>query len=618
MSSCLRCHFVFLSGLVLLLVLSAAQVNGQPGTCVRWQGQPKICDQFPQWNEDTFVYIPEGNTLSEFAATASAIIDGLGLIHENDTSIDGRCNLFFVRMMCLTYFRPCLVVPTADSNETVIPQPMQPCRSICDDYDVTCRNNSESRGYPFGVVLWFPQNYSFPLTCEEMENGAPFYQSEVYNVTTSEYPDQTFTGQCNSLDAQRTNIYCDEPLANSGNNQCSYKCPLPAYSDSQYDSAKVMQLVLGWFSWAGSLVLILSYALHPTLRKFPSNLIMMCALAAHFASVGMIIPTFSGYENLWCGLDGAYLRPHVEAAAGLHVYFDIEDLSVESSLCTFQGWLLQTGLLSSTMWWGIVSLNMFLSLFFRAKLPEDNTCMRIAVLAVLHVCGWGIPALVMLVPAAAGKIVFAPGALFCNVGSMDDGVWLIVFWALPVGIILLVGVVCFVASLARLMTYFHGMKEFKKTAVTYVRIIVFITIFLCLYIFIFAYTIRVETDKEDIEDGYGEYFQCLLRSETAPYCELSESVHNFSLAMLKSFAYSSLGLLLFLNFCLSQGILHFWQRFFSNVARGNFKSAITSDRSTSQTKTPKKSKGSKGKGSQGDHMTMTMTMSENAAEESLN
>ncbi|KAL6052696.1 Frizzled-9 [Balamuthia mandrillaris] len=559
---------------------------------------------------ETYVYVPVTTTLDALSNQAEHIVSGIGLIHNNDTSIDGICNLYFLRMLCLTYFRPCLSVPFADSNETVmIPEPMQPCLSICEDYTLTCRNNSESRGYPFGSALYFPENFTTPLSCQEMENGAPFWQTELFNVSTAAFPDQTWTVQCNNLNDSRTSLYCDEPLATSGNNQCSYKCPLPSYTESQYDSAEVMQLVLGWFSWAGSLVLILSYALHPTLRKFPSNLIMMCGLAAHFASIAMIIPTFSGYENLWCGLDGAYLRPHVEADAGLHVYFDIEGLSVESGLCTFQGWLLQSGFLSSTMWWGIVSLNMFLSVFFGKKLPEDNLWWRVGVQGALHFCGWGVPALLMLVPAAAGKIVFAPGAFFCSVGSMDDGVWLVVFWALPVGITLLVGVVCFVASLVRLLSFIHGMREFKKTAITYLRIIF---IFLCLYIFIFAYTLRVETDKEDIEEGYGDHFRCLLNSQTAPYCELSESVHNFSLAMLKSFAYSSLGLLLFLNFCLSQGILRFWWRFFSNVARGNFKSAITSERSTSRTKNTKK-----GKGSKQDHMTMSVTLSEAAEEEGL-
>ncbi|KAL6052870.1 Frizzled-9, variant 3 [Balamuthia mandrillaris] len=539
------------------------------------------------------------------------IMTSIGLIHDNDTSIDGRCNLYFLRLMCLTYFRPCIVVTFADSNETVlVPEPVQPCRSICEDYSSLCRDNSESRGYPFGAALYFPPNYTTPLSCEEMENGAPFWQEEEYNVTAPALPDQTITSQCNSLNnSTKTVVYCREPLENTGNNQCSYECPLPSYTESQYDSAKAMQLVLGWFSWAGSLVLILSYALHPTLRKFPSNLIMMCALAAHFASLAMILPTVAGYENVWCGVDGAFLRPHVEAQGGLHVYFDIENLSVESGLCTFQGWLLQSGFLSSTMWWGIVSLNMFLSVFFGAKLPEDNAGLRIGVQALLHLCGWGLPSLLMLVPAAAGKIVFAPGAFFCNVGSMDDGVWMVVFWALPVGIILLVGLVCFVASLVRLMSFIHGMKEHRKTIVAYVRIIVFISIFLCLYIFIFAYTVRVETDKEDIEEGYGDYFRCLLNSETAPYCELSESVHNFSLAMLRSFGYSALGLLLFLNFCLSKAIIRFWRRFFINVARGNLKSAITSERSTSVTRpTTKKSKGSKE-----DHMTMSVTMTETTA-----
>ncbi|KAL6052866.1 hypothetical protein QOT17_018330 [Balamuthia mandrillaris] len=366
-------------------LVCVGSVQGQPGTCVPWPGEPQACNQFPQWNDETYVYVPETTTLDALSNTAQHIILGIGLIHENDTSIDGICNLYFIRMLCLTYFRPCLTVPTEDAHETImIPEPMQPCRDVCEDYStllifasaqsivltsvwtlmpaLTCRNNSESRGYPFGSALYFPENFTTPLSCQEMENGAPFWQTELFNVSTAAFPDQTWTVQCNSLkNSTKTVLYCDEPLASTGNNQCSYNCPLPSYSESQYDAAKVMQLVLGWLSWAGSLVLILSYALHPTLRKFPSNLIMMCALAAHFASLAMILPTVAGYENVWCGVDGAFLRPHVEAQGGLRVYFDIEGLSVESSLCTFQGWLLQSGFLSSTMWWGIVSLNMFLS-----------------------------------------------------------------------------------------------------------------------------------------------------------------------------------------------------------------------------------------------------------------
>ncbi|KAL6052863.1 hypothetical protein QOT17_018327 [Balamuthia mandrillaris] len=75
-------------------------------------------DWFPQWNgwKDTSVYVAEGTSLPALAERAGNIINNIGLIHENTTSIDGRCNLFYIRKLCLTYFRPCLVVPPLTQN----------------------------------------------------------------------------------------------------------------------------------------------------------------------------------------------------------------------------------------------------------------------------------------------------------------------------------------------------------------------------------------------------------------------------------------------------------------------------------------------------------------------
>ncbi|KAL6052269.1 hypothetical protein QOT17_018672 [Balamuthia mandrillaris] len=569
---------------VVLLLTVFSGTRGQ--SCEPWGGSPSFCTQFPAWEEpNTLVYSPPGTVYAETVNKANYVVNSVGVLMENDTSIDGRCNLYFLKMICLTFFRPCVVVTTPNQTEQTVLMPVQPCLTQCEDYVSQCKTNTESRGFQIGMGLYLPPNSTYPMTCSEMEvDSSAFWQEKSYNLTIPQYPNEQFSQQCNFLNSSKVVIECEAPLSNSDDTTCSFTCPLPSYSESQFDRAKVMQLVLGWLSWAGSLVLILSYLLHPLLRKFPSNLILMTALAAHFSSVGIILPTFAGYENTWCGLDTVYLRPTIEGADAegrLDVDFDIEELSVQSGLCTFQGWLLQSGFLSSTMWWGIVSFNMFFSVFFGKKLPEDKNW-RIGVQVSLHLLGWGVPALLMLIPAAAGKIVFAPGAFF----SMDGGGWMLAFWVVPVGIILFV--------------------ELKKAAATYIRVIVFINIFLCLYTFIFAYTIRVTSDKEDIEEGYAEYFSCLLFSETAPYCELSESVHNYSLAMLNSFGYSTLGLLLFLNFCISVPIGRCWWAFFVNLSRGEFKNAVSSDWKNSTTKTPKKSKGNL------EHMTVTVTMDESS------
>ncbi|KAL6064083.1 hypothetical protein QOT17_011152 [Balamuthia mandrillaris] len=380
-------------------------------------------------------------------------------------------------------------------------------------------------------------------------------------------------------------LICEDPLHNIPNsNACGFTCPLPAYSGEQYNNIKVMQLVLGWLSWAGSLILALSYVIHPKLRRFPSNLILMAAVAAHLESVGMILPTFFGYDNTWCGFNTVYLMPEGYVRdLTIGVEFKMKEMAVHSGLCTFQGWLVQMGFLSSTMWWGIVALNMFLSVFFGNKLPKTQQW-NIGLQVVFHVCGWAVPAFLMMVPAAADEIAFSPGASFCSLDSTD--VYFLVFWGLPVGIILLVGTVLFVASLSRLITYARQLKELKKACGTYFRVILFILIYLVLIAFIFSYSLRVVTAKDTIEDGYSEYYFCeLARFDN---CTLSEEVHNYGLAVLRSIGYSSLGLMLFFNFCISPSMGRFWWRFFNHARQGKFSSIFTSEKTTGKSPGTKK------------------------------
>ncbi|KAL6080197.1 hypothetical protein QOT17_000574 [Balamuthia mandrillaris] len=435
-----------------------------------------------------------------------------------------------------------------------------------------CTAYFDSLNFPVGIGLYFPPNSSAPLTCQEQDtNGESFYQTANYTVAVS-LPNQTQTiyhdMQCNNM-ATRNGSYviCEEPLYTlEKSNECGFICPLPSYNDGQLDSIKVLQLVLGWFSW---------------LRQFPSNLILMTAVAAHAESVGMILPTFFGYDNTWCSFDTTYLMPnsYVENRM-LTVDFDIEALTVNSGLCTFQGWLVQMAFLSSTMWWGIVACNMFLSVFFGKKLPTTKAW-NIGLQVTFHVCGWVVPVVLMTIPAAAGQIGFAPGASFCSLDSAD--IYFLVFWAIPIGSVLLVGTLLFLASLIRLLQYARKVKELKKTCGTYFRVILFILIYLCLISFIFSYSLRVVSAKDAIEEGYSDYYLCLLSRQ--PDCSLSEEVHNFGLAVLRSIGYSSLGLLLFFNFCISPSMATFWWRFFKHVGQGRFSSMFTSEK-TGHTKSP--------------------------------
>lgn len=137
----------------------------------------------------------------------------------------------------------------------------------------------------------------------------------------------------------------------------------------------------------------------------------------------------------------------------------------------------------------------------------------------------------------------------------DNNAWSLIFWFIPVGISLLLGVSLFLLALVRITILFVTIRKVKKLLFLYLRIFIFIIVYLILIIFITAYYIQYARDQDSINTGYEEYYQCL--SYGLPNCSLDDSVTNYNLVMLKAFAISSLGVLLFFVF-LSWDIIKFW------------------------------------------------------------
>ena len=88
------------------------------------------------------------------------------------------------------------------------------------------------------------------------------------------------------------------------------------------------------------------------------------------------------------------------------------------------------------------------------------------------------------------------------------------------------------------------------------RLFLFICLFLTLFVFIFSYTINFANNESAIDQGYNTYYTCLIEG-TGEDCSLDDSLTNDSLIFLKSFAISSLGILLFFLF-LSWDVSRFW------------------------------------------------------------
>jgi len=124
-----------------------------------------------------------------------------------------------------------------------------------------------------------------------------------------------------------------------------------------------------------------------------------------------------------------------------------------------------------------------------------------------------------------------------------------------VGISLVSGVALFLFALVRITIHLVNLKKVKEMIFLYLRLFIFIFLYLTMFVFIFAYNIEVTNNASSINSGYEAYYQCLIYGE--PNCSLDDSISNYNLVMLKGWAISSLGVLLFLIF-MSIDVLKFW------------------------------------------------------------
>ena len=107
-----------------------------------------------------------------------------------------------------------------------------------------------------GLGIYFPPGYSLPLNCsigevDSWANNVSFWPA-VSNPLV--YDNYTYDVPCSQPQGVTppASIYCEAPLveANTDNGRkCAFVCPLPSLSDAQYENAKLMQGIMGWFSW---------------------------------------------------------------------------------------------------------------------------------------------------------------------------------------------------------------------------------------------------------------------------------------------------------------------------------------------------------------------------------
>ena len=111
-----------------------------------------------------------------------------------------------------------------------------------------------SGALPFLVAFWASlTNSSDPLnvTCEERDEWVDevlLFPTVGTNYTIN---GTVYEQPCMDVDVQ-VDVTCQSPLGAEGGLYCSFVCPLPSLTNSQYDSAQIMQDIVSWISWVTS------------------------------------------------------------------------------------------------------------------------------------------------------------------------------------------------------------------------------------------------------------------------------------------------------------------------------------------------------------------------------
>ncbi|KAL6072414.1 hypothetical protein QOT17_005550 [Balamuthia mandrillaris] len=543
----MRCAIVFLVVVISGFTCSYA-FNG--GTCQPRSNRASFCSQFPGMAEGDLIFVddrkvplPDGTLVQNSIVVQELWLEGtLKLSLLRLPTLTERCGDLLLNSLCSTFLRPCIV-----NGDEVLAQPVMPCHQDCKGFLEECDGQV---AFP-GAAMWLPEGEMIQeggvLECNETDINArniSFWQNETYLWEDSESGWQT-TLACLRVNVEDSTVSCDGELVSTGK-RCAVPCPAPGVTDEQYETIHIMQSVLGVLSWLGSILLIAAFLMSPSLRSFPANLVLMVGICAHIAAWAMIVPLVAGYDEVWCG-DEVFtpdVTMEVEVAT---VEFDMESLSAKSGLCTFQGVLLHFGFMGMSIWCFFVTLNLFLEVTFATKI--NGRLVRVRMIGY-HCMGWALPFISMLIPAAADKYAFPPGSSMCFISHEDDGIWRILFWFLPVSFCIFLSFCLFLFSSSILIrTALQSPQSRAKVLRTYLRLMIFILLFLVCWICQFAYEMNYTLHEEDITSGYEEYLRCLfINAERLPSCQLSESVANYELMVLKGIGYTFMGLLLFLLF----------------------------------------------------------------------
>ena len=275
---------------------------------------------------------------------------------------------------------------------------------------------------------------------------------------------------------------------------CQLPCILPAYPRSRYESWWTQQLVLGILGTAMGLMLIITFGVFKEKRS--QRLILYYSISSTAVSLTFVATNAYGPEKVLCKSE---TQP-----------YDQNDYS----MCFFQACLLLYFSMCACCWWFCQIIELFAKIHLQKKRFEWAR-------KWMHLFSWGYPALITGTAIALGDVIYYRSPLtYCFIGSRrDTGTEFDIyafFW--PIGVMVIFGIFLMGFVLSTIYTTAMrvnagGKKARSKLLAMYRTPVLFVSFFVFIWLFIFAYRFVQDAEFDDYVSAGIAWVQCLMMND---------------------------------------------------------------------------------------------------------
>ena len=272
---------------------------------------------------------------------------------------------------------------------------------------------------------------------------------------------------------------------------CQLPCILPTYERSQYEVWWTMQLAMGVVGTICGIFLIVTFGVFKEKRS--QRLILYYSICSTAISVVFVITYAYGTEKMLCKSETEPSGPG------------------EYGMCFFQATTLLYFSLSACCWWFCQIIELFAKIHLQKR--------RFDVRKQMHLFAWGFPAAILAVAIGLGDVIYYRSPLsFCFIGTRQDagGKFDIYAFFWPVGFMVIFGILlmtCVLSTIYQTTMRLKTGKKTKKLLAMYRTPVFFVTFFVFIWSFIFAYRFIQDAQYDDYERAGIYWVQCLMLND---------------------------------------------------------------------------------------------------------